>query len=525
MTVPSHQPEPHQPEPYQLRQSGPHQPGPHQPPPQAPEPHQPGPGPHPPEPHQPPQPQTWPHQPGPLDLWPDETAAQRGTPAERWQAVMQDNYGTPPITLVSGSGCWVRDDAGREYLDLLAGIAVNSLGHAHPALVSAVSAQIATLGHTSNLAINEPALRLSERLSRLADLAGDARVFLCNSGTEANEAAFKLARLTGRTRMVAAINGFHGRTMGALALTGQPAKADPFRPLPGDVTFVPYGDAEALAAAVDETVAAVILEPIQGEAGVVVPPPGYLTAARRIADDADALLIFDEVQTGIGRTGWWLAHQDPVHEGIRPDIVTLAKGLAGGLPIGAMIRLDHPRCPQFEPGMHGCTFGGNPVGAAAALAVLDTIATDDLLGNARDRGEQLRAGLAGVPGVVEVRGAGLLLGVVLAAPIAKAVEVAARDSGVLVNAAAPDVVRLAPPLILTAAEAEHGIQILAAAIGDSFAASPASPSRKPSPKGATLPVHGEGCYPAGGSVCGGSDDARPDASPDRAGTDSTEGAR
>ncbi len=407
-----------------------------------------------------------PHQPkptGPADRWPSE-ATDRATTAERWAAVMQDNYGTPPITLVSGRGAWVRDAAGREYLDLLAGIAVNALGHAHPAIVGAVSAQAATLGHTSNLVINDPALRLCERLAHLADTHGGARVFLCNSGAEANEAAFKLARLTGRTRMVAATDGFHGRTMGALSLTGQPAKADPFRPLPGDVTFVPYGDATALAAAVDGTVAAVILEPIQGEAGVVVPPAGYLAAARRITQEAGALLILDEVQTGIGRTGHWLAHQAPEHGGIRPDLITLAKGLGGGLPIGAMIRLDHPGIPEFTPGSHGSTFGGNPISAAAALAVLDTITTEDLLTNATQRGAQFRAGLELVEGVVQVRGAGLLLGVVLADPIAKAVEAAARAAGVLVNAAAPDVVRLAPPLNLTADEAAHGVQRLALAI-------------------------------------------------------------
>jgi acetylornithine aminotransferase len=397
---------------------------------------------------------------------PDRPAESMGrvTPAERWQAVMQDNYGTPPITLVSGRGSWVTDDAGREYLDLLAGIAVNALGHAHPAVVAAVSAQVAALGHTSNLAITEPALRLSERLSPMVDPDGGARVFLCNSGAEANEAAFKLARLTGRLRMVAAANGFHGRTMGALSLTGQPAKADPFRPLPGDVTFVPYGDSAALAAAVDGSVAAVILEPIQGEAGVVAPPAGYLAAARRITHEAGALLILDEVQTGIGRTGHWLAHQAPEHGGIRPDVVTLAKGLGGGLPIGAMIRLAHPGTPEFTPGSHGSTFGGNPISASAALAVLDTIATEGLLTNATERGDQLRTGLAVVEGVIEVRGAGLLLGVVLADPIAKGVEAVARAAGVLVNAAAPDVIRLAPPLNLTADEAALGVQRLALAI-------------------------------------------------------------
>ncbi len=315
---------------------------------------------------------TQPYQPSAADWWPRETADNE-TPTERWQAVMQDNYGTPPVTLVSGQGSWVTDDGGRRYLDLLGGIAVNALGHAHPAIVAAVSEQVRTLGHTSNLAITLPALQLCERLALIADPMGGARVFLCNSGAEANEAAFKLVRLTGRTRMVAAANGFHGRTMGALALTGQPAKADPFRPLPGEVDFVPYGDVEALRAAVDEQTAAIILEPIQGEAGVVVPPEGYLVAARRIADDVGALLILDEVQTGIGRTGRWLAHHAPEHHGIRPDVITLAKGLGGGLPIGAMIRLGHPNTPEFTPGSHGSTFGGNPISAAAALSVLDTI--------------------------------------------------------------------------------------------------------------------------------------------------------
>jgi len=413
--------------------------------------------------------QRLPDEPGPSEWWPSEatesaTPAEQRTPAERWQAVMQDNYGTPPITLVSGAGSWVTDDDGRRYLDLLGGIAVNVLGHAHPAVVAAVAAQASTLGHTSNLAITLPALELCERLALIADPNGGARVFLCNSGAEANEAAFKLARLTGRTRMVAAANGFHGRTMGALALTGQPTKADPFRPLPGEVDFVPYGDVEALAQAVDETVAAVVLEPIQGEAGVVVPPADYVAAARRITHDAGALLILDEVQTGIGRTGRWLAHQGAENGGIRPDLVTLAKGLGAGLPIGAMIRLDHPGAPSFSPGSHGSTFGGNPISAAAALAVLDTITTEDLLTNATERGAQFCAGLELVDGVLEVRGAGLLLGVVLADPIAKAVEVAAREAGVLVNAAAPDVIRLAPPLNITAQEVAHGVQRLALAI-------------------------------------------------------------
>ncbi len=399
----------------------------------------------------------------------------------RWQAVMQDNYGTPPITLVRGEGSRVWDDAGRGYLDLLAGIAVNALGHAHPAIVAAVANQVATLGHTSNLAITGPALRLAERLAALVDPAGGAQVFLCNSGAEANEAAFKLARLTGRTRMVAAQGGFHGRTMGALALTGQPAKADPFRPLPGEVTFVPYGDAAALAAAVDGATAAVVLEPIQGEAGVVVPPPGYLAEARRITRDAGALLILDEVQTGIGRTGHWLAHHAPAHDGIRPDIVTLAKGLGGGLPIGAMVRLANPGVPGFGPGSHGSTFGGNPISSAAALAVLDTIEGDGLMASVVARGAQFRTGLAGAPGVVEVRGAGLLLGIVLDAPVAKQVEAAARDGGVLVNAAAPDVIRLAPPLVITSAEVQEGVAALTEAVAR-VATRAANPSIEEGPR-------------------------------------------
>lgn len=393
------------------------------------------------------------------------------TLADRWRSTMQDNYGTPPLALVSGSGVHVTDDVGRTYLDLVAGIAVNTLGHAHPALVAAVSDQVARLGHTSNLAITEPGVRLSERLAAMVDPDGSsARVFLCNSGAEANEAAFKLARLTGRTGMVAATGGFHGRTMGALALTGQPAKADPFRPLPGDVTFVPYGDVDALNAAVDGDTAAVVLEPIQGESGVIVPPPSYLAAAREITRRAGALLILDEVQTGIGRTGRWLAHQDPRNGDLRPDVVTLAKGLGGGMPIAAMIRLGD-RAGSFGPGSHGSTFGGNPVCAAAGLAVLDTIEADGLLANATARGEQLRSGLAGHPAVAEVRGAGLLVGIRLTAPVAKAVESAAREAFVLVNAPAPDVIRLAPPLILTETDAAHAVEVISLAI-EAVAAQP-----------------------------------------------------
>ena len=365
---------------------------------------------------------------------------------ERWQSALMDNYGTPPLKLVRGRGARVWDEAGTEYVDMLAGIAVNALGHADPRLVDAVTSQLSTLGHTSNLAATEPVIALAERL---VGLIGDpsARVFFCNSGAEANEAAFKLARLTGRTRMVVAASGFHGRTMGALALTAQPAKQDPFRPLPGDVTVVPYGDAEALRAAVDSTVAAIVLEPIQGEGGVVVPPAGYLAAARMIADEAGALLILDEVQTGIGRTGSWFAHQA---EGIEPDVITLAKGLGGGLPIGAVVARG-TAAGLFSPGSHGSTFGGNPVSCAAALAVLDAIEADGLLERASEAGARLAAGVVDrAHGLVtSVRGRGLLLAAVLATPPAAELEKAARAHGLIVNAVAPDAIRFAPPLVLT----------------------------------------------------------------------------
>ncbi len=297
---------------------------------------------------------------------------------DRWQGAFMDNYGTTPIMLVRGSGSRVWDDEGAEYFDLIAGIAVNAIGHAHPRYVEAVSAQLSTLGHTSNLYATEPAIALAERLIRLAGNHQNARVFFCNSGAEANEAAFKIARLTGRSGMVVAAGSFHGRTMGSLALTAQPAKQDPFRPLPGDVSVVPYDDAEALRTAVSDQTAAVFLEPIQGEGGVVVPSDGYLAAARRACDANGALLVLDEVQTGIGRTGRWFAHQ---RDDVVPDIMTLAKGLGGGLPIGAVLASGRA-ADLLEPGSHGSTFGGNPVVASAALAVLDIIEDEGLLARA-----------------------------------------------------------------------------------------------------------------------------------------------
>ncbi|KWX21912.1 acetylornithine aminotransferase [Mycolicibacterium wolinskyi] len=379
---------------------------------------------------------------------------------DRWEAVMMNNYGTPPLALVSGQGAVVTDADGKEYLDLLGGIAVNLLGHRHPAVIEAVTAQLNTLGHTSNLYATEPGIALAEAL--VGYLGTAARVFFCNSGTEANEVAFKITRLTGKTNIVAAQGAFHGRTMGSLALTGQPTKQAPFEPLPGNVTHVPYGDAAALRAAVDSDTAAVFLEPIMGEGGVVVPPAGYLVAAREITAEHGALLVLDEVQTGVGRTGSFYAHQ---HDGITPDIVTLAKGLGGGLPIGACLAVG-PAGDLLTPGLHGSTFGGNPVCTAAALGVLKALADEDLIARAGVLGKTLSHGIEELdhPLVGQVRGKGMLQGIVLTAPSAKAVESAARDAGFLVNAAAPDVVRLAPPLVITDGQIESFLTALPAVL-------------------------------------------------------------
>ncbi|MFI6105422.1 acetylornithine transaminase [Streptomyces sp. NPDC051310] len=362
----------------------------------------------------------------------------------RWQGALMNNYGTPRLSLVRGAGARVWDADGTEYLDFVGGIAVNALGHAHPAVVEAVSAQIASLGHVSNLFVAEPPVALAERLLQLFGRPG--KVFFCNSGAEANEAAFKIGRLTGRTHMVATDGGFHGRTMGSLALTGQPGKQEPFLPLPGDVTHVPYGDVEALRSAVTDRTAFVIIEPVQGENGVVVPPAGYLKAAREITRATGTLLVLDEVQTGIGRCGHWFEHQA---HGVEPDVVTLAKGLGGGLPLGATVAFG-PAAELFGPGHHGTTFGGNPVACAAGLAVLDTLAAGSALDQVKRLGEKLRDGIEalGHPLVSHVRGAGLLLGIVLTEPLAPQAQQAAQDAGLLVNAPAPDVVRLMPPLII-----------------------------------------------------------------------------
>ncbi|MEU4496186.1 acetylornithine transaminase [Streptomyces sp. NPDC023998] len=376
---------------------------------------------------------------------------------QRWQGVMADNYGTPKLSLVRGQGAKVWDADGTEYTDFVGGIAVNALGHAHPAVVEAVSRQIASLGHVSNLYVAEPPVALAERLVQLFGRPG--RVFFCNSGAEANEAAFKIGRLTGRKHMVATTGGFHGRTMGSLALTGQPGKQEPFLPLPGDVTHVPYGDAEALRAVVTEETALVIIEPIQGENGVVVPPKGYLEAAREITRATGTLLVLDEVQTGIGRTGHWFEHQ--AHQGVEPDVVTLAKGLGGGLPIGATVAFG-AAAQLLKPGQHGTTFGGNPVACAAGLAVLDTLAAGGTLDEVKRLGEKIRDGIESLhhPLVSHVRGAGLLLGIVLNEPLAPQAQQAAQSAGFLVNAPAPDVVRLMPSLLIGEAEVDAFLRAL-----------------------------------------------------------------
>ena len=409
-----------------------------------------------------------------------ESSAGTGAPAsggpdlfDRRDKVIMGTYGRPAVALARGEGTRVWDIDGNEYLDLLAGIAVSALGHGHPAVQAAVAGQLGQLGHTSNLYVNEPQVLLGERLVGL--LGADARVFFANSGAEANECAIKISRKTGRTELIAAENSFHGRTLGALSITGQPGKRTPFEPLLPGVTFVPYGDAAALEAAISERTAAVFLEPTLGEAGVISPPAGYLAAARALCDRTGALLVLDEVQSGIGRTGAWFAHQ---HEGVLPDVLTLAKGLGGGLPIGACIGIGAAG-RLLGPGEHGSTFGGGPVVCAAALAVLDTIIEEGLLARATAVGERLAAGIraaaaAGAPGIAGVRGVGLWLAIELSTPTAAAFETAARHAGFLVNGIAPATVRLAPPLVLTEAD----VDAFLAALPAIAAAAPVADDRK-----------------------------------------------
>jgi len=377
---------------------------------------------------------------------------------ERWERSLMANYATPEVLLVRGSGSRVWDADGREYLDLIAGIAVNALGHGHPRLVEAVASQLATLGHTSNLFATPEVIDLAERLLALVGAPVGSGVFFCNSGAEANEAAFKMSRLTGRGEVVVARNSFHGRTFGALALTAQPRKQDPFRPLPGLVIEVDYGDPAALENTVSTRTAAVFLEPIQGEAGVIVPPEGYVEKASDVCTRHGALLVLDEVQTGMGRTGsWWAFEHDlgRAPHGGTPDVITMAKGLGGGLPIGAAIGIGDAG-GLFTPGSHGTTFGGNPVVVAAAHAVLDVIEAEGLLDRARQVGARLQAGLVEASGglVHAVRGRGLLLAAVLEGDRAASLERAAREHLLLVNAVAANAIRLAPALTITDADVD-----------------------------------------------------------------------
>ena len=383
------------------------------------------------------------------------------TMINRWKSSVQNNYGTPSIALVKGKGLVVTDADGIQYLDFLGGIATNILGHAHPAIVKAVTKQVSTLSHVSNFYVHPHAVELAEKL---AAMTGDksAKVFFCQSGAEANEAALKLSRRTGKVRIVAAQGAFHGRTMGALSLTGQPAKREPFLPLIKGVKHVPFGDIEAMRKAVTKKTAMVIIEPIMGEAGVIVPPADYLRELRALCDAKGALLVIDAVKTGMGRTGDWFGYE---YSGITPDVITLAKGLGGGLPLGAMIALGKA-ADLFQPGDHGSTFGGNPVTTAAGLAAIKFIETQKILKKVEKQGVYLMQELAVIPGVAEVRGAGLLLGIELenlnAADIAKALQ----NEGVLVNAANPTTIRLAPALIVTDAQLKKFVSIFKKVMSD-----------------------------------------------------------
>jgi len=379
----------------------------------------------------------------------------------RWNSVVQNNYGTPSIALTKGKGIVVTDADGTSYLDFLGGIATSILGHAHPAIVKAVTKQVSTLGHVSNFYAHPNAITLAEKLVAMTG-EKNAKVFFCQSGAEANEAAFKLSRRTGKVRVVAAQGAFHGRTMGALSLTGQPSKREPFLPLIKGVKHVPYGDIEAMRKAISKKTAMVIIEPIMGEAGVIVPPADYLQQLRAICDDKGALLVIDAVQTGMGRTGDWFGYE---YSGITPDVITLAKGLGGGLPLGAMIALGKA-ADLFQPGDHGSTFGGNPVTTAAGLAAIDVIESKKLLNKVKQQGDYLIQELALIPGIKEVRGAGLLIGIELDALKASEIATAMRDAGVLVNAANPTTIRIAPALIVTDAQINKFISIFKKVISD-----------------------------------------------------------
>ncbi len=381
---------------------------------------------------------------------------------KRWQKALQDNYGTPTLELISGKGSLVKASNGVTYLDFLAGIATNVLGHAHPAIAKAVTKQVSTLGHVSNFYAHPNVLELAEILQKMT---GDksARTFFCNSGAEANEAALKLSRKTGKVRIVATKEAFHGRTMGALSLTGQPSKRNPFKPLMKGIKHVPFGDSIAMKRAINKRTAMVIVEPIMGEAGVIVPPVDYLKNLRQFCDDNGALLVFDCVQTGMGRTGDWFGYE---YSGIKPDVITLAKGLGGGLPLGAMIALGKAS-QLFEAGDHGSTFGGNPIATAAALAVIRSIEREKILNNVNVISEYLLAEIALIEGVQEVRGAGLLIGATLDQPVAKKVVKKAQELGLLINAPGDSIIRIAPALNISMKQAEKFVAIFTQAVKES----------------------------------------------------------
>jgi acetylornithine aminotransferase len=364
--------------------------------------------------------------------------------AKRWSKAVQNNYGVPEITLIKGKGLNVQDVEGKLYLDFLGGIATNILGHAHPSIISAVSKQVRTLNHVSNFYSHPNAVLLAEKLVSLTKTK-NAKVFFCQSGAEANEAAIKLSRKSGRSHIVAAQGSFHGRTMGALSLTGQPSKREPFLPLLKNVKHVPYGDIEAMRRSITKKTAMVIIEPIMGEAGVIVPPTDYLQGLRQLCDKNGALLVIDAVQTGMGRTGDWFGYE---YSGITPDVITLAKGLGGGLPLGAMIAIGDS-ADLFKPGEHGSTFGGNPITTAAALAVIKTIEKQNILKKVRRQGQELIQELALIPGVSQVRGAGLLIGIELENANSNEIACKLAEAGVLVNAANSSTIRIAPALIVS----------------------------------------------------------------------------
>ncbi|MGR6092119.1 acetylornithine transaminase [Brevibacterium sp. CSND-B09] len=397
----------------------------------------------------------------------DQTSAGQGSDqAQTWRddfsRVLSPVFGSPQLDIVRGEGSYVWDASGKQYLDLLAGIAVNALGHCHPAWVNAITEQASTLGHISNFFTSPPQIALANKIHEILNLPTGSAVFFSNSGTEANEAAFKMARRAGgggRPFIIAVEGAFHGRTMGSLALTAKEAYREPFAPGVPGVVHVPYGDVEALAAAINDNTAAVFIEPIQGEVGVRKHPEGYLKAARELTTKVGALLVLDEVQSGIARTGYWFAHQDwSIGEGVVPDIITSAKGLGGGMPIGATITVGDANTKLLEAGQHGTTFGGNPIACAAGLAVLETIEKDGLLDHALDINDWLTPQLTAIDGIGEITGQGLLIGIELLPdaageiPDSKAVAARALEAGFIINPVAPGRLRLAPPLTITADE-------------------------------------------------------------------------